>query len=112
VVARLKIADVGFTARRVEVLGGPRDRDGGDPLVVVFDDHSLITDVPQYADERHSVGLAPLLLRPARTVLRIALATPARISATGISTTGISAATVSNDDLTKPGNDRQKAKYH
>ena len=108
-VARLKIANVGFTARSIEVLRGTRDRDGGDRPVVVFDDDRLFPDVPQYPDERHPVGLTPLL-RSARTVLRIPLAT-AGISATGIPTAGISTATVSNDDLTKPWNARQKGKY-
>jgi hypothetical protein len=111
VVARLKIADIGFSARSIEVLRGTRDRDGGDRLVVVFDDDSLVTDVAQYPDERHPVGLTPLLLRSARTVLRIPLATAAGISATGIPTAGISTATVSDDDLTKPRNARQKGKY-
>lgn len=103
VIARLKIANVRFTARRSEVFRRTRDRDGGDLLVVVFDDDSLFPDVPQYPDERARVGLTPLLLRTALAALRIALAT-AGISATGVSNAG-------NDDLTKPGNAAQKGKY-
>jgi len=111
VIARLKIADVRFTARSIEVFGRTRDRDSGDLLVVVLDHDSLFPDVPQYPDERVRVGLAPLLLRSARTVLRIALA-PAGITAARIPTTGISAAAVSNDDLTKPRKAAQKGNYH
>ena len=72
-------------------------------MVVVLNHDSLFPDVPQYPDKRVRVGLAPLLLRPARATLGIALATA------GISTTGVSNA--GNDDLTKPGNAAQKDKY-
>jgi hypothetical protein len=101
VIARLKIADVRFTARRSEVFRRTRDRDRGDLLVVVLDDDRLFPDVPQCPDERARVGLAPLLLRTA--LLRIPLA---RVSPTGISHAGYA-----DHDLTKPGNAAQKDEY-
>jgi hypothetical protein len=101
-VARLKIADVGFTARNSEVFGRTRDRDGGDRLVVVFDHYGLLPDVPQYSDERLRVGLTPLL---GSTLLRIPLA---RISSAGISPAH---AGYADHDLAETGKAGQKEKY-
>jgi hypothetical protein len=97
VIARLKFADVGFTAGSIEVFRRARGRDSGDRLVVFLDGNGLVADVAQYPDERARVRLT-ILCRTA--LLRIPLA---RISPAGKSNAG-----TADHDLAKTGNGGQQ----
>ena len=98
-IARLKIANPGGRAGNANVFSRLRGRDGGDRLVVRFNDDIVLPNAPQHpAERRHG------LIRPAirRLTSRSALRIPsARISAAGVSNAG-------TDDLAKIGDAGQQ----
>jgi hypothetical protein len=55
VIAGLKITDPRRAPKELTYFGRIRDRDGGNRLVVGFDDDILVPDVPQYPGERLAV---------------------------------------------------------
>lgn len=99
VIARLKIADFGGTARSIDIFGRARDRNGGDCLVVGLDNEIFVLDFPQHPGEcSRAVGLlaGPRSLLASRLLAsRIPLAGVS--AAGGISATRISTTTGKND---------------
>src|SRR5580704_12611277 len=98
VIARLKIADVGGSARNAFVFRRFRDRDRVYGLVVGLNDDIVLANSPQHPGERRR-GLVPPAVR--RLTSRIA----SRIRSAWISATGVSNA---GDDLPKTGKTGQQ----
>jgi hypothetical protein len=99
-IARLKIPDLRFAAGSAAVFRRARYRDGRDHFVVVLNDHVLVFDFAQHADESCRVRLAAL-----RGIL---LRTPPAAGISAATTTGKSDA--GNDDLAKTRSAGQQEK--